>query len=353
MCRSQQVNEVAEELSSSEEECNLIRCFDSCDDFEIMVVEEDIMSVEQIEDHILDKFEKRRNQNVSTRHGSLQNVRKIDIRRNIKSEQIKSLKALVRIDNQIFNLTIDTRSPVSFLNRETTKQFLEECPKTPFIPAENQNLSADFVDYNKQTNLILGALKVDISSVGWEVKGLSCLVDELRTRCILGLDLQSKVGIHTTQRTAPTEKSRFDVLLCEQSQGWKKLFYAKFLDVFECQSISKNHVVSTKLKYSSCSIQEKGRRIPNHIQDKVQPELTKLLSEGYIKKLDKGTSDCFIAPIVITVKKDDSIKLALDAKPINRQLFKNKNQMPNVDELLDGVSQIVTENALGTCISKS
>ena len=51
---------------------------------------------------------------------------------------------------------------------------------------------------------------------------------------------------------------------------------------------------------------------------------------------------------MITVKKDHSIKLALDAKPINRQLFKNKYQMPNVDELLDGVSQIVTANRNGT-----
>ena len=37
----------------------------------------------------------------------------------------------------------------------------------------------------------------------------------------------------------------------------------------------------------------------------------------------------------------------MDAKPINRQLFKNKYQMPNVDELIDGVSQIVTENKSG------
>ena len=29
-------------------------------------------------------------------------------------------------------------------------------------------------------------------------------------------------------------------------------------------------------------------------------------------------------------------------KPINRQLYKNKYQMPNFDELLDGISQIVT-----------
>ena len=74
----------------------------------------------------------------------------------------------------------------------------------------------------------------------------------------------------------------------------------------------------------------------------------KTFKEGHIKHLVKCTSDCFIAPIVITVKKDDSLKLALDAKPINRQLFKNKYQMPNVDELVDGVSQIVTANTNGT-----
>ena len=50
--------------------------------------------------------------------------------------------------------------------------------------------------------------------------------------------------------------------------------------------------------------------------------MEKLLKEGRIKRLDKCTSDCSIAPIVIIIKKDDSIKLALDAKPINRQLLK-------------------------------
>ena len=36
MCQSQQINEVIEEISSSDEECNLLRCFNSCADFEIM-----------------------------------------------------------------------------------------------------------------------------------------------------------------------------------------------------------------------------------------------------------------------------------------------------------------------------
>ena len=121
-----------------------------------------------------------------------------------------------------------------------------------------------------------------------------------------------------------------------------------FPSLFDRKGESKNHVVNTKFKYPLCPIQEKGKRIPIHIKEKVRAELSKLLSEGHILKLDKCTSDCFIAPIVITVKKDDSIKLALDAKSINRQLYNNKYQMPNLDELLDGVSQIVTANTIGT-----
>ena len=40
--------------------------------------------------------------------------------------------------------------------------------------------------------------------------------------------------------------------------------------------------------------------------------------------------------------------MAQVAKPINRQLLKNKYPMPNVDELMDGVSQIKAENKEGT-----
>ena len=218
---------------------------------------------------------------------------------------------------------------------------MEKSNKVRFIPSDKLNLQTKFVDYNKQPISILGALKTNLRSAGWEVKGATFLVSERKTRCIMGLDLQGQVGIVTTQKPAPKELTRFDVLMCEHSEGWKGKFFTQFKNLFERQGISKNHIVSSKFKYPLCPIQEKGRRIPIHIQDKVEKEIEKLLTDGHITKLDKCTSDCFIAPIVITVKKDDSIKLAMDAKPINRQLFKNKYQMPNVDELIDGVSQIL------------
>ena len=123
-----------------------------------------------------------------------------------------------------------------------------------------------FVDYNKHPIQILGAVCTNIRCAGWEVKDAYFLVTERRARCILGLDLQGKLGIHTSRKSAPVHRSRFDVLLCEQSEGMKHQFYTKFPSLFDRQGISKHHGVNTKFKYPFCPIQEKGRRIPIHIQ---------------------------------------------------------------------------------------
>ena len=71
------------------------------------------------------------------------------------------------------------------------------------------------------------------------------------------------------------------MLLCEQSEGWKKEFFNNFKNRFNRQGCSKNHVVSTKFKYPLCPLQEKGRRISINIQEKVHVEMNKLLKEGH------------------------------------------------------------------------
>ena len=163
-------------------------------------------------------------------------------------------------------MAIDTGSPVSFLNWTTAKQLLDGSAEIKFVPAEKLTLTMQFVDYNKHPIQILGAVCTNIRCAGWEVKDAYFLVTERRARCILGLDLQGKLGIHTSRKSAPVHRSRFDVLLCEQSEGMKHQFYTKFPSLFDRQGISKHHGVNTKFKYPFCPIQEKGRRIPIHIQ---------------------------------------------------------------------------------------
>ena len=94
-------------------------------------------------------------------------------------------------------------------------------------------------------------------------------------------------------------------------------------------------------------IQQKGRWVPISLQDKVDQEIDRLIKEGHITKLQESSENYFVSPIVITVKKDGSIKLALESRELNKQVHKNKYQMPNIDELVDGISQIIAERKVG------
>ena len=219
MCRSQQVSEVAEESEGSVEECDQIsESFGSCSDFEVMSIQTYHSENERISKYVKDRINEMKNKS----NGETIQVQKIDSIRDPTLKRVKSLKAMVRIDNQIIQLTVDTGSPVSFLNWATAKEIMDKSSKVRFISSEKLNLHTKFVDYNKQPISVLGALKTNLRSAGWEVKGATFLVTERKTRCIMGLDLQGQVGIVTTQKPAPKELTRFDVLKCEQSEGWKE-----------------------------------------------------------------------------------------------------------------------------------
>ena len=79
----------------------------------------------------------------------------------------------------------------------------------------------------------------------------------------------------------------------------------------------------------------------------VNEELRRRETEGNIVKLEKCDEDCFISPSVINRKKDGSVKLALDSKLLYDQIFKNKYQMPNIDELIDNVALQISEKPTG------
>ena len=57
-----------------------------------------------------------------------------------------------------------------------------------------------------------------------------------------------------------------------------------------------------------------------------------LIEKGHLEKADKTTENCFISPAVITIKKDKSVKLALDSRKLNEAYVKRKAAMPNMEE---------------------
>ena len=77
------------------------------------------------------------------------------------------------------------------------------------------------------------------------------------------------------------------------------------------------------------------------MQDEVEDEIEKLLKEGQIRRVEKLTSEVFIQHVVVTLKKNKSGKIALDVRSLNNAIPKGKSQMPNLDNLMEQVAEII------------
>ena len=92
-----------------------------------------------------------------------------------------------------------------------------------------------------------------------------------------------------------------------------------------------------------------GRRILIQLQEEVE----RLIKEGHIEKVTEVTDKQFIRPVVIIVKRDKSVRIALDARALNNEITKNKYQMPNLEHLSDMVAEQLdkTNNGIAWYIS--
>ena len=110
-----------------------------------------------------------------------------------------------------------------------------------------------------------------------------------------------------------------------------KQFVKKIPKLFERRGKVTNHKVTLKFKADAKITQQKGRRIPIQLQKAVDKEIGRLLKEGHIEKINEIKDDVFIQSTVITVKKDRSVKNALDARALNQAIEKDKYQKSNVE----------------------
>ena len=65
--------------------------------------------------------------------------------------------------------------------------------------------------------------------------------------------------------------------------------------------------------------------MPITLQEKVDGEI----DQGHIERLEDCSDKFFVSPLKITVKKGGSVELAMEARELNKQVHKNKYQVPN------------------------
>ena len=131
---------------------------------------------------------------------------------------------------------------------------------------------------------------------------------------------------HIEKWTTPTDHSEGD----EKSAQFEKFFWTS-------RTINDTEV-KIQLKPSHIPIKQKTRLIPFHIQNYFEKEINKQNKSGHLEKVQKVDEGCLLSPVIFTVKKDKSVKIALGSRKINDSRTKVRTHMPNMEDLINQIS---------------
>ena len=132
--------------------------------------------------------------------------------------------------------------------------------------------------------------------------------------------------------------------MAENNQSEKERIINKFPDLFGNNETIKDTEIKIQLKLAHFPVKQNARPVPLHLQEDVGRELEQLIKSGHLEKIKHFDEDCFVSPVVITVKSEKSVKIALDSRKLNDNCIKMRPHMPNMKELLNQFSVKITRD---------
>ena len=253
-------------------------------------------------------------------------------------EKVEPLNISLKIGNVNTTLLVDSGSACSIPNHSLASQVVQSSPRAFWI---HESTPPQLRTFSNEPIQVEGKIQAPVTSKGWacDTANFTVVADGLKS--LIGRDLFDQLGLAVTQSTFLKGNSINNIA----SSEFKEQIAKTFPGLVSRIGRSKSHVAKSKFHKDFQPRHQKGRRIPINLQDKVNAELRKLLAEKHIIKLSSCPDNYFISPIVVTVKKDQTIKLALNSKVLNKAIHKNKYQMPNIDTLIESISQQISAPA--------
>ena len=217
-----------------------------------------------------------------------------------------------------FRAIIDTASPVSIFAIDELERIIGKY----WVVVREMIDDERYVDFNRRPLPLLGYMLVSIQVGKTRMSKASVLVAKKGAKSIVGRDWLTALKYKIEQPMTRGENI-LSSISCESANAAIKLspeanqLVECFPNLFTRRGRVNNYKIKIDMKDGTRVTQQKGRRIPLLLQDQIDKEIKQLLEQGHIEKVDTIKDDVFIQPVVITVKKDLSVKIALDAKALN------------------------------------
>ena len=254
------------------------------------------------------------------------------------SIQIEPKNTTLQIGNTQVGLLIDSGSVCSTLTESLAVEIVDNSPLARWLMTTTPQELKTFA--NEPIN-VMGMIQAPIASKGWRIEDAELVVVRDGLKSLIGRDLFDALGISVTQTPNSNEGSMVNAITPQCP--FKTRIAKQFPQLISRIGRSKIHIVKSKFHKNFQPKHQKGSRVPIILQERVNSEIKKLLEERHIEKLNNCSDQYFISPIVITVKRDQTINLALDSKVLNKSIHKNKYQMPNIETLMNSISQIMPD----------
>ena len=105
---------------------------------------------------------------------------------------------------------------------------------------------------------------------------------------------EAKTGHQLTKKNKTTMLANSPYFRCRNRENYNKIGYLKNIPIY--------HIAKSLFRENHYPNQQKCRRVPLHLLEKVKQELDKLIKDRQIVRLEKCPDDVFISPVVITAK---------------------------------------------------
>ena len=217
--------------------------------------------------------------------------------------EVEPMNVNICIGNTGRKALVDSGSVCTIISKSLANAVVSDCKESFWVQSpEMQELIIFSNDLIKTLRVIKACVCND-----WVATDVNVTVVEDGHRPIIGRDLFSQLGLSLTQTKQVSNVDQNQCLI-------KKQITFDFRGLISRIGKLLKHSIKSMFHKDFTPTHQKGRRVPINLQPLVNEELKKELAEKHIIKLNSCSYKNFISQIVITVKRDKTVKLAQDSK---------------------------------------
>ena len=156
---------------------------------------------------------------------------------------------------------------MSFLNEKTARRLQENDKSVILKQIPLENTARNLACYNGETIVPKGRLIVTIESGGWKIRAAPLIIVDNQKANIIGRNTLPQIGIRPVQEK-PKQRDVLNIQEQEQpNPEIKQLVKDNYPQLCIRVGKSKNHVMRTQFNKEIIPVQQKGHRVPLHLQE--------------------------------------------------------------------------------------